>query len=267
MTLQDLAAAHAAGFRTAKPVPHAVFDGLFDPAELDAAVAEMPRRDSAQWTEYVTDDERKLVCSDVERFGPVTTGLVHRLNGGPFIDFLERLTGIEGLVGDPHLQSAGYFDVPNGGFLDVHLDFARHSRLALVRRVNVLLYLNRGWQEEWGGQLELWDDRRSGPRVRVAPQFNRMLVFETPGAWHGHPQPVACPPGHSRKCLAFYYFTSPALGGPVFDSHSVVFGDKVPTGDQLRRVARQWVPPVVANRVRVARGPSGSHGEPGTRPS
>ena len=84
-------------------------------------------------------------------------------------------------------MAAGYFDVRRGGFLDVHIDFARNPKLSLVRRVNVLVYLNQDWEDGWGGELELWRSLDDGPVQRIAPIFNRMVVFSTPGAAHGHP--------------------------------------------------------------------------------
>jgi Rps23 Pro-64 3,4-dihydroxylase Tpa1-like proline 4-hydroxylase len=28
--------------------------------------------------------------------------------------------------------------------------------VSIVRRVNALVYVNAGWQDDWGGDLELW---------------------------------------------------------------------------------------------------------------
>jgi Rps23 Pro-64 3,4-dihydroxylase Tpa1-like proline 4-hydroxylase len=68
-----------------------------------------------------------------------------------FIDFLETLTGITGLLPDPHLWGGGLHQIQRGGFLKVHADFNRHERLDLDRRLNLLVYLNKDWKEEYGG--------------------------------------------------------------------------------------------------------------------
>ena len=46
---------------------------------------------------------------------------------------------------------------------------------------------------------------------KVAPVANRVLIFSTdPTSFHGHPEPMQCPPGVARRSLALYYFTEEA---------------------------------------------------------
>ena len=83
-----------------------------------------------------------------------------------------------------------------------------HPRLKLYRRLNLLIYLNKDWQEGWGGALELWD--RTGQRcvLAIPPVFNRAVLFDTSNfSYHGHPHPLACPPERSRKSVALYYYS------------------------------------------------------------
>jgi Rps23 Pro-64 3,4-dihydroxylase Tpa1-like proline 4-hydroxylase len=213
--LQEIAAARAEDYRRAKPFPHVVIDGLFTEQLLDEAVAELPTM--ARWAKYDTGNERKVVCSDVSAFGPAGEILVHALNGASFVRFLERLTGIGGLIPDPHLHAAGYMRVPPGGFLGLHYDFSTQQELRLDRRVNVLLYLNRDWRTEWGGQLELHSneplDSKRHTALDIEPLFNRLVIFNTPQALHGHRRPVACPPDRARLCLSWYYYTVPPIPG------------------------------------------------------
>ena len=57
--------------------------------------------------------------------------------------------------------------IPKGGRLGVHIDFTKHQNIHyLWRRCNVLLYLNKGWKDEWNGHLELWDK----PRKKGKPE-------------------------------------------------------------------------------------------------
>ncbi|MBW4050715.1 MAG: 2OG-Fe(II) oxygenase [Proteobacteria bacterium] len=211
--LQELAAARAEDYRGAKPFPHIQLDGLFAPDLLDRAIAELPI--VARWARYDTANERKVVCSDLRAFGPAGETLVHALNSAPFVRFLERLTGIPGLIPDPHLHAAGYMKVPPGGFLGLHYDFSTQQELRLDRRINVLLYLNRGWRTEWGGQLELHSndplDSASHKVVEIEPLFNRLAIFNTSEALHGHRRRIACPPDRARLCLSWYYYTAPPV--------------------------------------------------------
>jgi Rps23 Pro-64 3,4-dihydroxylase Tpa1-like proline 4-hydroxylase len=214
-SLQEIAAARAEEYRCARPFPHIQLDGLFAEDLLDQAIAELPI--VARWARYDTANERKVVCSDVSAFGPAGETLVHALNSAPFVRFLERLTGLHGLIPDPHLHAAGYMKVPPGGFLGLHYDFSTQQELRLDRRINVLLYLNRDWRTEWGGQLELHSndplDSQGHLAVDIEPLFNRLVIFNTPEALHGHRRPIACPPDRARLCLSWYYYTSPPVPG------------------------------------------------------
>jgi PAS domain S-box-containing protein len=241
-------------YRQAKPFPHIVLDGLFQEGLLDQAVAELPGA-TAGWTSYDTANERKQVCSDVATFGPAAEAIVHALNSGRFVRFVEKLTGIRGLIPDPHLRAAGYMKVPPGGHLGLHYDFATQKDLKLERRVNVLLYLNRDWQSEWGGQLELHsNDDLNSPSHRevvVEPIFNRVAIFDTPNALHGHRRPIACPGGRARLCLSWYYYTAaPVLGWGARER-----GVSFPGRFDLRRtttvLANMLVPPVVFAAARA----------------
>src|SRR5438034_178076 len=85
-----------------------------------------------------------------------------------------------------------YVHAEPGGFLKVHVDFNVHPKLKLDRRLNMLIYLNKEWREEWGGDLELWDADRTMCRKKIAPLFNRTVVFSTgDSSFHGHPHPLA----------------------------------------------------------------------------
>lgn len=254
--LGSIAAARAAEYRSATPFPHIVLDDLFAPALLDQAIEELPGA-TANWTTYDTPNEAKQVCSDATAFGPVAETIVHALNSAPFVDFLEKLTGIKGLIPDPHLRAAGYMKVRPGGFLGLHYDFATQKELKLDRRINVLLYLNRDWRTEWGGQLELHSNDPLGSKTHeekiVEPLFNRLLIFNTPRALHGHRRPIQCPPGRARLCLSWYYYTAP----PVPGWHSRVKPVKFHGRFDLRHSMITWmnrlVPPVLFDAARALR--------------
>jgi len=246
----------ARAFARAHPFPHIVIDDLFDEDVLKSVVTEMPAADTS-WTEWESAHERKRVQSNTAVFGPTTRQLAADLTSPEFLDFLERLTGIDALIPDPHFDAAGYFDIGPGGYLDLHYDFARNERLNLDRRVNVLVYLNEGWQPGWGGELVLAESLEGPPVEEVVPVMNRTVVFLTPDAVHGHPVAVASPDGQHRLCFSSYYFTSPIRSDAPRMNHGVVFADGLL--GSARRHARRWLPPVaidalVAGRDRLRRG-------------
>lgn len=176
------------------------------------------------------------------------------------LDFLERLTGISGLIPDPYFTGGGVHQIERGGHLGVHADFNVYERLRLDRRLNLLLYLNRDWQEEWGGHLELWNSGMTTCERRVLPIFNRCVIFSTTdSSYHGHPDPLRCPPHRTRRSLATYYYSN---GRPVeeqSDGHSTLFRERPHESIMLRssrtarRLAAALMPPIVTNAFRRRR--------------
>jgi hypothetical protein len=125
------------------------------------------------------------------------------------VEFLTELTGIENLMPDWSMDGGGLHQTLRGGHLNIHADFTtHHDHPDWARRVNILLYLNREWPTEWGGQLELWNKEMTTCEGKVTPAGNRMLVFTTSfDSFHGHPDGLTCPPGEARRSMALYYFT------------------------------------------------------------
>jgi hypothetical protein len=112
--------------------------------------------------------------------------------------------------------------IENGGFLEVHADFNHLKKYNLERRLNLLLYLNENWRDEYNGQLELWDRKTMTMAKAVAPIFNRCVVFSTTKeSLHGHPAPLATPPGVARRSLALYYYTN--TWDPAVQAHTTMY--------------------------------------------
>ena len=208
--LRGIAEANREAFAAAEPFPHVVIDGIVPDDVLDRVVAEAP--DPAEERAWVVTQDVNSVKRGLNRdwyLGPTTRQVLTQCNSGAFLDFLEVLTGIPGLIVDPHFQGGGLHTIEPGGYLRVHADFNRHPRLGLDRRLNVLLYLNRDWDDAWGGHLELWDPTLSHRVLQVAPEFNRLVVFATSStSFHGHPNPLRTPPGVYRRSLALYYYSN-----------------------------------------------------------
>lgn len=235
------AEAHRGAYRRALPFPHVVLDDFLPETALAPVLDEFPPPDAAGWRRFETGAETKLGLRQWERLGPATRRLVHALHTSAACDFLETLTGIEGLVPDPHLWGGGLHQIARGGFLKVHADFNWHRRLRLHRRVNLLLYLNRDWRDEWGGHLELWDAGMRRCVRRVAPVFNRCVIFSTSStSHHGHPDPLACPPGVTRRSLALYYYSAAPAEDAARAPHSTLFrerpGERLEPGGRTSRV-------------------------------
>jgi hypothetical protein len=194
---------HAEEFQKAKPFPYIVLDNFLRSEVLDRVEIPQP---SERFYKYDTPFEKKLACDRMNVLPPSMCSLLMFLNSSLFIRWLEKLTGIKGLLPDPHWRGGGFHCIPPGGFLHVHEDFGVNHELGLYRRLNLLIYLNQGWKKEWGGALELWSDDMQKCEKTILPEYNRAVIFETPGANHGHPDPTLAPV--NRVSLALYYYTA-----------------------------------------------------------
>lgn len=244
-------------FTGAQPFRHIVIDDFLPPGVLEPILAEFPEPRDVQWQQFDNAKEIKLALADTEKMGPATRQLLAEFNGQVFIDFLERLTGIEALVSDPHYAGGGLHQIRTGGFLKVHADFNRHRRLNLDRRLNGLLYLNKDWEEDWGGHLQLWKPDMSECAHKILPVFNRFVLFATTDdALHGHPDPLSCPPERARRSMALYYYTNGRPGGEVADDHTTLFHQR--PGEEWRNTLKQslkrWVPPAVSEMAARRKG-------------
>lgn len=195
-----------------------------------------------------------------ERLPAYTRDLFHAFNSRPFILFLEEMTGIKGLIPDPYYIGAGIHRVKNGGHLDIHADFNLHKQMTVERRLNVLIYLNDDWREEWGGSFEIWKNDMSEKVKGFVPTFNRMCCFSTGSStFHGNPEKVNHPNGEPRQSIALYYYT--ATWDPSRKAHSTIFKPRPGTADEAdgrsrrQEVLENWLPPALFRRVypRLAR--------------
>lgn len=210
-------------YANAQPFPSIYFDNFFNPEALRQVLAEFPElgMNGKDEVHYTNPNEAKYASKGEYKFGPLCRQFMHFLNSQPFLEFLQNLTGIkETLIPDPYFEGGGYHQIKPGGFLKVHVDFHKHKMMDLDRRVNVLVYLNEDWKEEYGGHFELWERDMSRCVNRIAPLFNRLAIFSTTDfSWHGHPDPLACPPDRSRRSLALYYYTNGRPAGEVSEEH------------------------------------------------
>jgi len=198
-------------FMAASPFPHLVLDN-FLPSNLalslerEVRATALPVNSSNNFTQKL-----KFTCNRWELFGEITRDVCGFFQSGAFLEFLSSITGVTHLVTDSYLEGAGIHSTGQGGFLAMHTDFNWSRQLQLHRRLNVLLYLNEQWQEDWGGGLILsrQPSKQTAARaLKISPLFNRLVIFNTNDrTFHGQPIPLTCPPNYPRVSLAFYYYT------------------------------------------------------------
>jgi hypothetical protein len=255
--MHDLATSAHDSYRDAKPFPHVVFDNFFAPDLLDVILEEFPKPGEIRWQSFDNAQEIKLASASEANFGPATRLLLYHLNSATFLEFLSKVTGIDNLIPDPHFEGGGLHQIVRTGKLGIHADFNKHRKFGLDRRLNLLLYLNKDWREEYGGHLQLWDRDMKQCEAKVLPIFNRVMVFGTTDfTYHGHPDPLQSPQGMTRKSLALYYFSNGRPAEEITGVHSTIFrarrdNEFNPTVNQrLRGIAKDLLPPIIARHLR-----------------
>ena len=240
---------------SASPFPHIAIEDFLPPAILERCLDEFPSNLGQAGGQFDRDQERYKAQFNPDEMSPWLRNLFYGFNSRPFIQVLQNITGIKGLIPDPYFLGAGFHEIGQGGHLSVHADFNHHKPMDLERRINVLIYLNKDWPEEYGGSLELWNEGMQDCVRKLAPEFNRCVIFNTTSeSWHGNPQPVNHPNGITRKSIALYYYTS--TWSALKRDHTTQFKVRPGTEDKTDwRVARSeliadLLPPMLYRRLK-----------------
>jgi hypothetical protein len=225
--LKALGLSRRGAYGAARPYPHAVFDGFLGDEKARALAARFPGPAHPGWLrrDYAEQSARlgQLQRVGFEGVEPAIRHLLAELSAMAFLDFLGALTGIDGLIPDPHFRGAGLSLTLPGGHLALHADFNRDRTRHLERKITVLYYLAADWQSEWGGALELWNEPRTECEACYAPLLDRLVVMTHGDTyWHGHPRPLACPEGRFRATVAAYYYVAPPTAADE-DSHGAIW--------------------------------------------
>ena len=240
-------------YRGKQPYPYGGFDDFLPAEVLDHVLEELQTLPEAE-TSFNRPQEKLKTSYVPERLPTYTRNLFYVLNSRPFVQFLENMTGIKGLIPDPYFAGGGVHVVGNGGHLDIHADFNHNAILNLERRLNVLIYLNKDWEKDFGGSFEIWNHEMTEMVESFVPLFNRMVCFNTGSTtWHGNPTPVNHPEGKPRMSLALYYYTATWDG--TKRSHTTLFKPRPGSIDKADRETRRnellqdMVPPIMYRRL------------------
>ena len=241
-------------YATAKPFPHIAIDDFISPEILELCLDRFPGARDPESRSFDRDQERYKTSYNPDYLSPDVRSFFYSLNSRPFIQFLENLSGIKGLIPDPYFLGGGFHETRTGGHLDVHADFNLHKPMRIERRLNLLIYLNKDWKLDYGGGLELWDEKMASCVKAISPEFGRCVVFSTNDtSYHGHPAPVNHPAGLSRRSIALYYYT--ATWTDESRSKTTQFktrpGTKDATDWMVRRdeMIQEYLPPALARPV------------------
>jgi hypothetical protein len=207
-------------FAKARPFRHVVIDDFLVPSFCERLTAEFPLFDERNALNEMDEAGGKAVVSAVGRISPAFSAFDRLMRAQEFRQWLADVTAISGLLYDPEYAGGGTHENLDGQELDWHVDFNYHPTRPLHRRLNLIVFLNLEWRQEWGGCLEFhqdpWNCGGIAVRPPIVPLANTCVIFETTeNSWHGFDR-IRLPKDESfrsRRSIAVYFYTKtrPAL--------------------------------------------------------
>lgn len=238
--------------RTAQPVKNFMIENFLDESFANEVHDCFPSFEEARslgrQTASSVNEQNKYQVSDSSLFKPPLLRLHEMLASDHFCKLLSHAFEIPNILPDAELTGGGIHQTGPRGHLDVHVDFNYISERKLFRRMNILIYFNKDWQEDWGGNIELWDKDVRNCVHSFSPTFNRCVVFETNEISYHGVTAVRCPEGTARRSFAGYYYTTETPDWWDGNAHSTRFkarpdeklkGSILMPAEKIKRLARK----------------------------
>ena len=227
-------------YQSKKPFRYVMFENFFFQDKADLIYNNYPTIEVDKWDgKTYLDQKNKFQKTEFDK-NSVMDKVFHELNSPEFLKWLQDVSEMEDeLLGDADLFGGGLHQSITGAFLNVHVDYNIHPKTKFHRRLNVLVYMNKDWKEEYEGNLELWDLSQGNKTLlgKYAPTFNRCVIFETNEiSYHGHPKPLNTPEGINRKSIATYYYTKSRTEHEIASDHNTIYINTEGVGGQVKRL-------------------------------
>jgi Rps23 Pro-64 3,4-dihydroxylase Tpa1-like proline 4-hydroxylase len=217
-------------FLTAEPFPHVLIENFVSPSFLDRLMREFPAFDREKAISEYGTVGGKAVHEKLPELGESYKELDRVLQSREFLDLISEITNIPDLLYDPEYVGGGTHENCHGQDLDAHVDFNHHPKTHLHQRLNLILFLNPEWREEWGGSLQVhsdpWESQGPDQVKSYLPLLNHCVLFETSEvSWHGFPR-IDLPEDRrnvSRRSIAVYFYTKERPKKQAAPDHSTIY--------------------------------------------
>lgn len=194
-------------FENALPYKHLVIDNFLKSELAERLNEKFPAYEIFN-KKYDGLNERKAEGSNFEDFDSLFTELRQEIVSSEFCTFISQITGVENVFVTADAMGSGLHQGKAGSFLDIHIDFSMHHLANVYRRLNLLIFFNKDWKDEWAGHTELWNADMTECVQKVRPDFNRAIIFATTGkSYHGYGK-INPPEGINRKSFYTYFYTN-----------------------------------------------------------
>ncbi|MCF8253107.1 MAG: 2OG-Fe(II) oxygenase [Bacteroidia bacterium] len=191
-------------FLEARPFPHIGISDICDKEKLELLYSQIPEIDTPS-ADYVFA-KNKFEKSKYYEMGGLFLELHEDLISPKFAELITYISN-EDIFIDPTFYGGGIHQGRKGSFLDMHADFNYHPlHDNWYRNLNLLLYINKDWKKEYGGELKL-EDGRTGEKTEVDVNFNTLAIMHCRSyTLHGY-DPINFPENQYRTSIAAYAYT------------------------------------------------------------
>lgn len=226
-------------YQSKKPFRYVMFENFFESDKAEIILQNYPTIKDGRWDGTTYLDQKNKFQKTKFNENSVMFNVFKELNSIEFLRWLQDITEMEDtLLGDEDLYGGGLHQSINGAFLNVHVDYNIHPKTKYHRRLNVLVYMNKDWKDEYEGHLELWDLSNNQKNLigKYAPTFNRCVIFETNEiSFHGHPKPLKTPEDINRKSIATYYYTMTRPVAEITNEHNTIYVNTEGVSGHIKR--------------------------------
>jgi hypothetical protein len=215
--LAELAACHATQFQQTEPFSYVVLDNFLPEPVARWLAAQCQNIPEASWKRDFVAGIKDFDSVDLDRMNQELQHVMAQFTTSPILKFMEQLTGLPALLPDPYLI-AGIMSFRPGGYEEIHIDANIHGLLKLYRRIGMVIFMTPDWLDEYNGHFEMWNSDMTELVRRVPARFNRCIIYNYFGAFHGYPATVGCPPGMRQTILSIVYSSAePGKEDDLFD--------------------------------------------------
>jgi Rps23 Pro-64 3,4-dihydroxylase Tpa1-like proline 4-hydroxylase len=153
--------------------------------------------------------EDKYVAAQMNLYNPILEEIIYAFQDKKIVDLIAEICDIKEAIPDENLYAGGISMMGKNQFLNPHLDNSHDKDRERWRVLNLLYYVTPNWEENYGGNLELWPNGLKEKQVTIHSKFNRLIVMAThnnslhsvsPVTFHGF-----------RCCVSNYYFSKSPL--------------------------------------------------------
>jgi len=226
-------------YQSKKPFRYIMFENFFYDDKAENIYNNYPAIKDGSWDGTTYLDQKNKFQKTTFDENSVMDKVFKELNSPTFLTWLQDVTEVEDtLMGDENLFGGGLHQSINGAYLNVHVDYNIHPETKYHRRLNVLVYMNKDWKDEYEGHLELWDltNNKNNLLGKFAPTFNRCVIFETNEiSFHGHPKALKTPNNVNRKSIATYYYTKTRPANEMAENHNTIYVNTEGVKGQIKR--------------------------------